>query len=128
MDDEKFQYPGGNDLTITLNFMWQCQTRELAGDGMTAEYEDMLDHELLTLWPLAKEKDLSDKIWGLLMGGLDTIDPSEDRAGWGREKRVRCWNKKKLAMELAHEFRFLTQRTPDYSADMDDYQEMFRED
>lgn len=125
MDEGNFQYPGGNDLGITLNFIWQSQTRELATDGMTAEYEDMLDHELLLLYPLAQEKDKGKEIWKLLLAGLNEPDKTVDRVKWSKVKRVRCWKKKILAMELAHEFKYLTNRTPDYNADMDEYQELF---
>jgi hypothetical protein len=118
--DESFQYPGGNDLLITLNFGWQCQIRELATDGLKAEYEDMLDDQLLTLWPLADDR--GPEIDGLLESGLNEPDKSIDKIGWAREKRKRCWQKKKLIMELAHAHFPLVQRVPDYSADMDEFQ------
>lgn len=122
-----YVYPGGNDLGITLNFMWQCQTKELAEQGMTAEYEDMLDHELLTLWALSKEINRDVEISALLESGLNEPDKIENRKEWASEKRKRCWNKKRLAMEIAHHFKFTVTRVPDFDADMDDYQKFFNQ-
>lgn len=102
--------------------MWQMQTRELSAQGLKAEYEDMLDHELLTLWPLAKEKGRDQELKKLLYSGLDEPDRSIDRLAWAKQKRIRCWDKKMLAMELAHDHFPLINRTPDFSADMDEYQ------
>jgi hypothetical protein len=126
--NEKFQYPGGDSIQITLNYMWQCQTAELARQGLVAEYEDMLDHELLTMWPLALEIDKGGEINALLDKGLDEPDKMTERAEWARQKRIRCWDKKKLAMELAHKFDMLVpNRTPDFDADMDEYQDLYKD-
>lgn len=121
MTDNSFQYPGGNDLLITLNFGWQCQIRELADDGLQEEYEDMLDDQLLTLWPLANG-DEQDDIDELMEMGLEEPDRTLDKVSWARAKRRRCWAKKKMIMDLAHAHFPLVQRVPDFSADMDEFQ------
>lgn len=101
MTDGQFSYPDKLGYSETIMFIIRAQAIELAQDGITEQYEDMVDFLGDIVWPFMDESGKG-KNWEEYEKVGEGLDPVEEREDWLKAKRERCRKKMRVIMEQLH--------------------------
>lgn len=116
----QYSYPDKMSYSETIMFIIRAQAIELAQDGITEQYEDMVDFLGDFVWPFMDESGKGDDWEEFEKIGKD-IDMVEDRDRWLEAKRERCRKKMRVIMEQLHQdgLLFRRHRVHKFEADFD---------
>lgn len=116
----QYSYPDKMSYSETIMFIIRAQAIELAQDGITEQYEDMVDFLGDFVWPFMDESGKG-KAWETFEKIGKDIDMVEDRDRWLEAKRERCRKKMRVIMEQLHAdgLLFRRHRVHKFEADYD---------
>lgn len=107
-------------------FHIRVMSSELAGDGMDAEFEDLVDMAGWLLRPYLEEEGKWERWEEVSKHGADIL-PTE-MVKWGLAKRFRCAEKMGLIMGVARDMGLLIKRVGKFDPDMEYYGDLAGDD
>lgn len=105
----QYSYPDKMSYSETVMFIIRAQAIELSQDGITEQYEDMVDFLGDFVWPFMNETGKGEE-WDEFEKIGEDLDMVEERAEWLLAKRKRCRKKMRIIMEQLHEDGLLFRR------------------
>lgn len=118
MAEGQYSYPDKMSYSETVMFIIRAMAVELANDGITAEYEDMVDFLGDFVYPYLLEtgKGTDWEEYEAIGKGIDQV---EDNVDWLIAKRERCRKKMRLIMGQLKDSDLLFRRHKVHKAEKD---------
>ena len=118
MAEGQYSYPDKMSYSETVMFIIRAMAVELANDGITAEYEDMVDFLGDFVHPYLEESGKG-KSWEEYEAIGKGFDQVEDNVDWLIAKRERCRKKMRLIMGQLADSDLLFRRHKIHKAEKD---------
>lgn len=123
VENQSYSYPDKLGYGETFMFGVRCMFSELAQDGLTGEFEDVVDMLGWFVRPYLEEDGKWEEWETASEDGVE-IEKGDDPVEWGRAKRRRCESKMGLVMNMAKEMGILIKRVPAHDPDMGYYSDL----
>jgi hypothetical protein len=122
-EPQSYSYPDKLGYGETFMFGVRVMFAELGQDGLTGEFEDIVDMLGWFVRPYLEESGKWESWLDVSTEGIE-IDKGEDPHNWGRAKRRRCEGKMGLIMNQAKDMGILIKRVPAHDPDMEYYNDL----